>query len=224
MSGSDAAAEGLQPGVRREDESTGGADMHGVRASLSVTLAGSVVFWIGLPWPVVRDFFEAEDEAGRLAVLDEHRLQFAVSFGLLGLGALVAGFGLWRLGRAVAPREAQRSRRRAVAARVAAWLGLLSAAGGASRLAHAVLATPEFILDSPVDAVVGLAGFVATAVALVVLGVLGWSAPPPKWAAVVLVAGGVLGLVTFLPLFWYLALLVFSIASLVVLPRGQARP
>ena len=53
---------------------------------------------------------------------------------------------------------------------------------------------------------------------------LAWSAPPPKWTAVVLVLGGVAAAVTFLPLFWYIALIVFAIANLIVMRRRAESP
>ena len=63
-------------------------------------------------------------------MVDGDRTQFAVAFGLLGLGAAVAGVGLWLLGRAIAPMEAERGRRRGLAAQTAGWLGLLGVLPG----------------------------------------------------------------------------------------------
>lgn len=105
----------------------------------------------GLPFPVVFDFFEAEDSAARIALIDDNRTQFAFAFGLLGLGAAIAGVGLWMLGRTITPIEARRSRRRGIAAKVASWFGLVSAIGGASRLLHGVFATPEYGEDNLID-------------------------------------------------------------------------
>jgi len=200
--------------------------LNGVRTALWVALAGSVIFWIGLPFPVVTDFFESETTAERLALVNGERTQFAVAFGLLGLGAAVAGVGLWLLGRAIAPMEAERGRRRGRAAQIAGWLGLLGVLMGVSRLLHAVFATPEYMEggDNIVDPVAGVIGGLGTSVALIILGVLAWSAPPPKWTAVVLVLGGVAAAVTFLPLFWYFALIVFAIANLIVMRRRATSP
>jgi hypothetical protein len=204
----------------------GGGAMSRVRAALWVTLVGSVIFWIGLPFPVVTDFFESETSAERIALVDGERTQFAVAFGLLGLGAAVVGVGLWLLGRAIAPIEAERGRRRGRAAQTAGWLGFLGVAMGLSRLLHAVFATPEYMEggDNIVDPVVGVIGGLGTSIALIVFGVLAWSAPPPKWTAVVLVLGGVAAAVTFLPLFWYFALIVFAIANLIVMRRRATSP
>ncbi len=202
---------------------TWGAVTVRVRTALWVALAGSVIFWIGLPFPVVTDFFESEDSAERIALIDGERTQFAIAFGLLGLGAAVVGVGLWLLGRAIAPMEAQRSTRRSRAAQTAGWLGLTGVLAGGSRLVHAVFATPEYLEgDNIIDPVVGAIAWPATSIAMIILGVLAWSSPAPKWTAVVLVLGGVAGLVTFLPLFWYTALIVFAIANLVVI-RQRAR-
>lgn len=201
------------------------ASLTNVRRALWVVLAGSVIFWIGLPFPVVTDYFESANGAERIAVIDGDRTQFAVAFGLLGAGAAVAGIGLWLLGRAIAPMEAERSRRRGLAAQTAGWLGLLGVLAGASRLLHAVFATPEYMEgDNYIDPAVGVIGAIGTSLALITVGVLAWSAPPPKWTAVVLVLGGVAAAVTFLPLFWYFALIVFAIANLIVMRRLVASP
>ena len=190
-----------------------------VRTSLSVILAGSVIFWIGIPWPIGPDYWDAESDAERVLVVDENRVEFAISFGLLGLGALIAAIGLWLLGRAITEVETETARWRGIAAQTAAWLGLLGVLSGAGRLLAALFATPEFNVDNDIDVVLGVAGGLGTTAALIIFGVLAWSAPPPRWTAAVLVLGGVLGAVTFLPLFWYLALIVFAIANLIVMRR-----
>ena len=198
--------------------------MKEVRSALLVTLVGSIIFWIGMPFPVNMDFFDADTDAEQIIVVDENRVEIAVSFGLFGLGALIAGVGLWMLGRAIAPMEATRGSRWRMAALVASWLGVLSAIGGASRLLHALFATPEYMVEGGFDPVVGFVGMACTAMALVIFGVLAWSAPPPKWTAVVLIVGGVAGAGTFLPLFWYLALIIFAVANLWVTRRQTASP
>lgn len=197
-----------------------------LRTALWVTLAGSVVFWAGLPFPVVTDFFESENTAERIAVVNGDRTQFAVAFALLGIGAAIAGVGLWLLGRSTAPLEAERAPRRKLAAKTAAWLGLTGLLAGVSRALHAVFASPEFMEEgnSFVDPVLGGIAWPATSLSLIILGVLAWSGRPPKWTAVVLVLGGVAGLVTFLPLFWYTALIVVTIANLIVMRRGAKSP
>lgn len=209
--------------IDRSTARTSGDAIRSVRAALWVVLGGSIVFWIGLPWPVVVDYFEADDSAARVALIDDDRFEYGLAFGLLGLGALVAGVGLWMLGRAIAPMEARRSRRRVVAALIAAWLGFAGVLGGASRLLHAVFASPQFNEDTFIDPIVGGIAWIATGVALITFGVLAWSGPPPKWTAVVLVVGGVLGTVTFLPLFWYLATIIFASANLIVMRRSAHR-
>lgn len=191
------------------------------RRPLWVVLAGSILFWVGLPFPVVFDYFEAENEAARIAIMDGDRAQFALSFGLLGVGAAVAGVGLWMLGRSLVPSARTRGSRWAKAATAATWFGLASAAGGLSRTLHAVFATPEYMADAAVDMVVGGIGWLGTVLAMIILGVFLWSAGPPKWTAVVMVLGGIAGGVTFLPLFFYLPLIVFAVAILVV-QRGRS--
>lgn len=66
-----------------------------------------------------------------------------------------------------------------------------------------------------IDVVAGVAGWIGTSLALIILGWLGLEGPPPNWACIVLVFGGVAGLVTFLPLFWYAALIIFAIPNFV---------
>lgn len=66
-----------------------------------------------------------------------------------------------------------------------------------------------------IDVVAGVAGWIGTSLALIILGWLGLKGPPPNWACIVLVFGGVAGLVTFLPLFWYVALIIFAIPNFV---------
>ena len=63
-----------------------GTPRRSVRLGLRLCLIGSVVFWVGLPWPVVIDFFDADGEAAQIALIEDQRGQFALAFGLLGLG------------------------------------------------------------------------------------------------------------------------------------------
>lgn len=207
--------------VRPQENSPAGGELNRVRTALWVALTGSIIFWVGMPFPVVTDFFEAENEAERIALIDGDRTQIAIAFGLLGLGAAIAGVGLWLLGRGIVPMEARRSRRREIAAQTAAWLGLTGVLAGGSRLLHALFATAEYMEgdDNFIDPVLGAVAWPATSVALIIFGVLAWSSPPPKWTAVVLALGGVAGLLTFLPLFWYFALIVFAIANLILMRR-----
>lgn len=195
-----------------------------IRTDLRVILAGSIIFWIGVPWPVASDYFGADNDAERIAVVDDQRIEIAIAFGLLGLGTAIAGLGLWMLTRDIVSMEAARGPRRGTAVKVAGWLSLLSVLAGVMRLLTALLATPEFFVDNDLDLIGLFAMFIGTAVVLIILGVLAWSGPPPKWSAVVLIVGGVLGVVTLLPLFWYLALIVFAIANLAVMRRGDASP
>ena len=160
-----------------------------------------------------------EDEAARIAVIDGDRTQFAISFGLLGLGAAVAGVGLWMLARSLVPWTRTRGPRWHKAVLAASWLGLAGAIGGLSRTLHGILASPEYMEDASIDMVVGGIGWIGTVLAMIILGVIAWSARPPKWTEAVMVLGGVAGAVTFLPLFFYLALIVFVIANLIVQRR-----
>ena len=126
------------------------------------------------------------------------------------------------LGRAIAPIEAQKSEQRKIAALMAGWLGLVVAIGGHSRLLHALFATPEFYVDSDIDSVVVVVAVFGLLLSVVTFGVLAWSALPPKWAAVILVVGGLLSVA--LSEFTYVALIVFAVATLAVTRRGAGSP
>ena len=191
--------------------------MREVRKALWFGLLGSVIFLVGLPWSWNGDFFDADGEdALQVALVDDQRAEFAFSFGLLGLGALVAGAGLLMLGFAVAPIEAgERGDRHALAAKVAGVLGGVSAVAGLSRLLHALFATPEFLVDSWIDGVLYVVGpMVGLTISLLVFAFLAWGAQPvPKWTAVVLALGAVLGPITFAS--WYLGLAIFAVGNLI---------
>lgn len=195
-------------------------EVRSIKNALAVVLAGVVVTLAALPFPVVRDYWDGSDDAAQAVVIDGDRAQFAVAFGLAGLGGAIAGIGLFLLGRAIAPIERAQSTRRAGAALVAGGCGLVVAVNGLVLLLHALFATPEFYVDSAPLIVAAVVGGIAKLVSMVVFGVLAWSAPPPKWTAVVLVVGGILN---FVPEVADVALGVFALANLVVIRRGARR-
>lgn len=185
-----------------------------IGTALWVLLAGGVLSLGGLPFPVNGRYWDAGDDAERIAVIDADRAQFAAAYGFTALGMIVIGVGLATLALALAP--AAPGRRRHTSAAVAAWLGGIGAVGGLVVLLHALVATPEFFVDSTSFDVAVIAGGIAMMIATIVVGVLSWSAPPPKWAAVVLIASGPLG---FVPELQQIAVIVFAAASLVALAR-----
>ena len=189
--------------------------MNKVVYALWAILIGAVAVLVTLPFPIVGDFWDDDSDAAKIAVIDEDRLQFALVFGLSALGLVAVGIGLFMLGTAISPMES--SRGRAIAAQVGAWLGLAAAANGLSELLHALFATPEFYVDSALRAVMIVVGGISLLLAMVILGVLAWSAPPPKWTAVVLVLGG---LASVIPDIAYVALAIFAAANLVALRRA----
>lgn len=193
-----------------------------MRTALWLVLLGSVIFWAGIPWPANGDFFEAENDVARIAVVEEHRTAFAIAFSLLGVGALIAAVGLWSYGLHTAAHEGTHAPRRRVAAQVAAWLALAGVLSGTSRTLHALFGSAEANVTSDIDLVLGIAAAVATSIALVILGGLAWAGPPPRWTAVLLVLGGVLGAAMFLPFWWFGALLIFAITNLIVTRGGRA--
>ena len=192
--------------------------MSDVKRALWVMICGSVLFLsAALVFSVGRDFWEADGDAARIAVVDDDRVQFGAYFAVLGTGTIILAIGLWMFGRAVAAIEEPGRRR--TAATTAGWLGLVGAIAGVMRLALGLFGTPELIVESPLDIVVGAIAAIATTIALITIGVLAWSAPPPKWASVVLVLAAVTGAITF-PDVAVLGVIVFSIANLVVMRRA----
>ena len=186
------------------------------RTALWLLLGGGILTLGGLPFPVNGRYWDAADDAGRIAAIDGDRLQFAVAFGLAALGTIGVGIGLALLAPALASASSSPGRRRHAAALVAAWMGWIGALGGLVVLLHALLATPEFFVDSIMFDVAVVAGGIAVMLAMIIVGVLGWSAPPPKWATVVLVVGGPLG---FIPEVQQIAVIVFAAASIITLAR-----
>lgn len=85
---------------------------------------------------------------------------------------------------------------------------------------HALLATPEFYVDSPLGTAMLVVGGLGLMSSMLILGVLAWSAPPPKWTAVVMVVGGLL---SFMPDVAYVGLAIFAAANLVMLRRSATK-
>lgn len=195
-----------------------------VVAALWVILIGTVVAIAAAvfsSFSAVGDYWSAGADAAKIALIDANRTQFAIGFGGAGLGTAIIGVGMFLFGKAIAPIEMTVGRRRrAIVARLAAWSGIIVGLWGVSGALHAVAATPTFLVESSIGFAFTVAGSLALVFCSVVFGVLGWKASPPKWSAVVLIIGGltVLGI----PDIVYLALLVFTIANLVV-SRSTAR-
>ena len=86
----------------------------------------------------------------------------------------------------------------------------------------AVFATPEYFVDGGVlgDLVYIVGMVLGLTLSMILFGALAWSAPPPKWTAVVLILAALLGLPAFVP--WFLGLFVFAVANLVVMARRSA--
>lgn len=190
-----------------------------IGAALWVLLGGGLLSLGGLPFPANGRYWDAANDAERIAVIDADRAQFAVAYGLAALGMLMVGVGLALLALALAP--AAPGRRRNAWARVAAWMGGIGAAGAVVVLFHALLASPEFFVDSATFDVAVVGGGIALMFAMITVGVLAWSAPLPKWAAAVLIASGPLG---FIPELQQIAVIVFAAASLVTLTRRATSP
>jgi hypothetical protein len=191
-----------------------------VVGALLVVFVGAVVSLVGIvAFSVVGDYWNAGSDAARAALIDSNRVQFAVAFGLQGLGTVVLGSGLFLLGRVIAAVDAHGDRRRRAAARLAGWSGVVVGLSGLSGGLHAIVATPEFYVDSAIGTLFVIVGGLGLVVSTVVLGVLAWAASPPKWTAVILTAGGLATAVGLADIV-YVTLVVFSVANLFVLRSG----
>jgi hypothetical protein len=187
--------------------------------ALLVLLVGGILTMGGLPFPVNGRYWDAANDAERIVVIDADRVQFAIAFGIAALGTLAIGVGLAMSARALVP--AGSDRRRRTAGVIAMWMGALAALGALVVLLHALLATPEFFVDSVSYDVAVYGGGIAVMLGMILIGLLAWSAPPPKWAAVILIVGAPLG---FVPEVQQIAVIVFAAISLVAIIRQRTSP
>jgi MFS family permease len=194
--------------------------MGNARHAMWALVVGSVVAMVGVFMPATSDFFDSDfTDADLIVLVDDDRPRYLVAFGLMGLGTAIAGVGLFMLGRAITPMEREMAAWRGTAAQVASFGGLLAALAGLERLLVALFATPEFFVDEGMfgDIVYVIGMVLGLTLSMILIGVLAWAAPPPKWTAVVLIVAAVLGLPAFMP--WFVGLIVFAVANLVVMAR-----
>jgi hypothetical protein len=196
--------------------------MPDVRKWLWLLIVGSVLALIGVFLPATSDFFDSDlTDAELIQMVDADRAEYLIAFGLMGLGTIIVGIGLLGLGWAIAPTERETAPWRGTVAQVAGIGGVLTALAGLERLVVALFATPEFFVDEgalgDVTYIIGL--MIGLTLSMILFGILAWEAPPPKWTAVVLIVFALLGLPAFMP--WFVGLLVFAVANLVVMSRSQ---
>lgn len=196
--------------------------MPDLRKWLWLLIVGSVLALIGVFLPATSDFFDSDlTDAELIQMVDADRAEYVIAFGLMGLGTIIVGIGLLGLGWAIAPTERETASWRGTAAQVAGIGGALAALAGLERLVVALFATPEFLVDEgalgDVAYIIGMV--IGLTLSMILLGVLAWEAPPPKWTAVVLVVFALLGVPIFMP--WFVGLLVFAVANLVVMSRSR---
>lgn len=192
-----------------------------VTNALRVVLVGAVLILVGVvAFSVVADYWNADGESAKAAVIGSERVPFAAAFGLQGLATVVIGSGLFLLGRAITPIETRAgSGGRAMAARFAGWFGIVVGLSGLSGGLHAIFATPEFYVHSVIGSVFLFAGGLGLVVSVVVFGVLSWAASPPKWTAVILTIGGLVAVAGLVDIV-YVAMIIYAIANLFVLRSG----
>ena len=196
--------------------------MGDVRRALWLLIVGSVLALVGVFLPATSDFFDSDfTDAELIQMVDGDRAQYLIAFGLMGLGTVLAGIGLFVLGWAIAPTEGETAKWRETVARAAGIGGALAALAGLERPLVALFATPEFFVDGGGalgDVVYIIGMIIGLTLSMILLGILAWAAPPPKWTAVVLIVFAVLGLPAFMP--WFVGLFVFAVANLVVMTRS----
>ena len=185
-----------------------------------MVIAGSVSTLVGVFLPATSDFFDSDlTDAELIRLVDDDRSPYLIAFGLMGLGTVIVGIGLFLLGRAIAPMEREMASWRGTVASIAARGGLRAALAGLERLLVALFATPEFFVDGGAfgDVVYLIGMMLGLTLSMVLFGVLAWAAPPPKWTAVLLIVAALLGLPAFMP--WFAGLFIFAVANLVVMAR-----
>jgi len=185
-------------------------------------LLSAVCFFPMIFNPLIFGFFDASSDAERLEHVTEHLSGLRLLFTGIGLTELALGIALWSWGRKVGD---QTSGRRGNLARVFAWVGLL--AGAVALIGRctawfedaASMASDDIGVLEILVGVVGGIGFSSTVIGFGWLMILGGM---PSWLGVVWTACGLLFWVGILPLWFFVAALVFGIRGLLRFRPGVA--
>lgn len=178
-------------------------------------LGAAVLFFPMIFNPVTFGFFDAASEAERLSHVEENLTALRVLFSGIGVAELALGVALWLWGRQVADHTPGR---RGGVARAFAVVGLV---GGMTAMVGRQIAWFE---DAPalasanagaLELLGGLSVGIAFSLSIIVFGVFMVRGAMPTWLGVVWILCGVLFWLGILPLWFFVAALVFGIRGLV---------
>jgi len=193
-----------------------------LRVAAGVLLLAGVAFMAGVSRPVVEDYMGAwGDHPAQLEIASADLGAIRMSFIPMGVGFAVLGLGLAAWGRAIANTT---TGRRARAATILGWVGLVGGLAAALERIVLPLTTAEAVVDPPAGIdVVAAAGYVGVSVAFVGFGVLIMTGRRilPRWLAIVvglvLVVTGLGPLVIGLPVVYFFGALIWASVALVTL-------
>jgi hypothetical protein len=188
------------------------------------TLGGVVWLSAIIFLPNLRAMYETEETA--LATLQGHRTEVFLGWSMFALGEALVGVGIWMIARQVSRTE---SGWKSTVAGVAGWAFLVAALTSALIRVWPPLwsASAEDLAEGTSEVWWGIligAVWVVMSVAFVALAVvLLRSAAWPTWLGVVLIPLGLLPLVLFLPLFYWVGAVLLGVVVL-VRTRWSSRP
>ena len=204
------------PMTRLED-----AEPLGLRPLSGLFLAAGVVFFAATMNPLIFDFFDAEDDAERLAHVVDNHTALRLLFTGIGVADAVLGLALWIWSRHVVAASSGRRRTTAdILGHVAVVVGIVSAL---LRLT-VWIEDAESFASSDVDAldivyvVAGGAGFSITIAGLGYLMIRG---AMPTWLGVIWVLCALLFWLGILPLWFFVGAVVFGVRGLIAFRPGS---
>lgn len=204
------------------DVKDGGAGATGPRKLALLFLLSAVFFFPMIMNPYIIGFYDAESDAARVEHIEENLTALRFLFTGIGLTEIALGVALWLWGRHVSGTS---SGRRATVAQAFSWIGL---AAGLTAIVGRLLPLLDDVETwasgdiSSVGLVVSLITFAGFSLTLIVFGVLMIRGAMPTWLGVVWILCGLLFWGGFLPLWFFVAALVFGIWGLLRFRPGQA--
>ena len=186
-------------------------DEQGIDRRLSLAfLLAALLFFPMIFNPIIFGFFDAESDAARLKHVREHLTMLRLLFSVIGITELTVGFSLWIWGR----RQVHLPGRSGNVARGLSWVALT--AGIAAIISRwAVWLQDSEQIAAGDGASLAMLTFIVAAVgfslAFIVFGLLMIRGPMPTWLGAVWVFCGVIFWVGILPLWFFVASLVFGV-------------
>lgn len=196
----------------------------GLPALSAVFVLSAVVFFPLIMNPVVFGFFDAESDGERLDHVEANLGALRLIFTGIGLTEIALGVALWLWGRTVASRTAGR---RGEIAKSLAWVALTAGVVALLMRLTVWLDDAEALASddlSATDIVLGLVGGGGFSVSLLGFGYLMIRGEMPTWLGVVWVVCGVLFWLGILPLWFFVAALVFGVHGLIRFRPGGSAP